>query len=269
MWLNSYLKSISILDSTGDVQNLRTNGHQPILQCLINVAPTHLEVPQLCSVCNSPNVGNHCEARTCSACAQFFRNNFYRNYTCILDNACDVTLLTRAQCSACRMRKCDQVGMRYQGRRHIFMTHTTQVMPWTQVTPNAPSFLFDDDEDVETNLVIDETEHSGEEHTGEEKLNEEVDVEKPDQLEKSTSSVSSDEELEQDGEIVYVSRGLKPASVLPKNSLFQTVRTIAQQFERLNNENRNLKIEKVRSSMREAYQKHRIEDLVKLNAIKT
>lgn len=70
-----------------------------------------------CEVCDSPsNIScNHFGAKTCKACAAFFRRTVSMKlaYTCIEDaDACRVYYDSKLICRFCRLQKCHEVGMK-------------------------------------------------------------------------------------------------------------------------------------------------------------
>jgi len=69
----------------------------------------------LCVVCGASAIGRNFDAYTCLSCKAFFRRNGYNEqlrYTCRVIGACEITIATRRHCSACRLNKCFQQGMK-------------------------------------------------------------------------------------------------------------------------------------------------------------
>ncbi|CAF1052504.1 unnamed protein product [Adineta steineri] len=74
-----------------------------------------LESRALCVVCGAPAIGRNFDAYTCLSCKAFFRRNAYNDhirFTCRISGSCEITILTRRHCSACRLNKCFQQGMK-------------------------------------------------------------------------------------------------------------------------------------------------------------
>lgn len=70
----------------------------------------------VCLVCGAPAIGFNFSVITCMCCKAFFRRNALFGlsaYQCrySTDN-CTINILTRRDCSYCRLRKCFQVGMK-------------------------------------------------------------------------------------------------------------------------------------------------------------
>ncbi|VDM92111.1 unnamed protein product [Onchocerca ochengi] len=73
---------------------------------------------QLCQVClAATSNGLHFGAKTCAACAAFFRRTVSdeKNYTCKRSQRCDIKLSYatgyRKICRSCRMKRCLYIGM--------------------------------------------------------------------------------------------------------------------------------------------------------------
>ncbi|CAF0937619.1 unnamed protein product [Rotaria sp. Silwood1] len=69
----------------------------------------------LCAVCGAPAIGRNFDAMTCLSCKAFFRRNAYNDhliFTCRISGSCEITSTTRRHCSACRLKKCFQQGMK-------------------------------------------------------------------------------------------------------------------------------------------------------------
>uniref|UniRef100_H0WTB6 Nuclear receptor subfamily 1 group I member 2 n=1 Tax=Otolemur garnettii TaxID=30611 RepID=H0WTB6_OTOGA len=70
---------------------------------------------QICRVCGDKATGYHFNVMTCEGCKGFFRRTVKRNarLRCpFRKGACEITLKTRRQCQACRLRKCLESGMK-------------------------------------------------------------------------------------------------------------------------------------------------------------
>ncbi|CAF3545613.1 unnamed protein product [Rotaria socialis] len=74
-----------------------------------------MDSPALCVVCGATAIGRNFDAYTCLSCKAFFRRNAYNEhlrYTCRVLSKCEITITTRRHCSACRLNKCFQRGMK-------------------------------------------------------------------------------------------------------------------------------------------------------------
>ncbi|CAF2104974.1 unnamed protein product [Rotaria magnacalcarata] len=68
-----------------------------------------------CVVCGSSALGYNFDAITCESCKAFFRRNALKDPAslhCRRNSNCEVTLETRRRCSACRLKKCLNGGMK-------------------------------------------------------------------------------------------------------------------------------------------------------------
>ncbi|KAL4225167.1 Estrogen receptor [Mactra antiquata] len=84
-----------------------------------NASPyTSVPLPP-CKVCNGVATGYHFGVITCEACKAFFRRALIHkhNYKCIRDDDCEITDKKLGNCSACRLRKCFDLGMSKGGVR--------------------------------------------------------------------------------------------------------------------------------------------------------
>ncbi|CAF3050670.1 unnamed protein product [Rotaria socialis] len=83
----------------------------------------------LCAVCGALAIGRNFDALTCLSCKAFFRRNAYNDhliFTCRISGSCTITTLTRRHCSACRLKKCFQQGMKKELIRSLSaITHVT------------------------------------------------------------------------------------------------------------------------------------------------
>lgn len=72
-----------------------------------------------CKVCGGVATGYHFGVITCEACKAFFRRALIHkhNYKCIKDDNCEITDKKLGNCSACRLRKCFNLGMSKGGVR--------------------------------------------------------------------------------------------------------------------------------------------------------
>ncbi|CAF1587876.1 unnamed protein product [Adineta ricciae] len=71
-------------------------------------------VSLICVICGAPALGYNFDAISCESCKSFFRRNALRDppLECPRDGSCNITFESRRQCSACRLVKCLQNGMR-------------------------------------------------------------------------------------------------------------------------------------------------------------
>ncbi|XP_075896106.1 nuclear receptor subfamily 1 group I member 2 isoform X2 [Nelusetta ayraudi] len=67
-----------------------------------------------CRVCGDLAKGYHFNALTCEGCKGFFRRAIKKSsqLKCPLQNKCSITKNNRRSCQACRLRKCQAIGMR-------------------------------------------------------------------------------------------------------------------------------------------------------------
>lgn len=73
-----------------------------------------------CRVCGGTATGIHYGVNTCEACKAFFRRSLVENnkYVCPRDGDCKIINHKRANCSACRLKKCLDLGMSKKAVRH-------------------------------------------------------------------------------------------------------------------------------------------------------
>ncbi|CAC5375443.1 NR1F2 [Mytilus coruscus] len=73
-----------------------------------------------CRVCKGTATGIHYGVNTCEACKAFFRRSLVENnkYVCPRDGDCKIINHKRANCSACRLKKCLELGMSKKAVRH-------------------------------------------------------------------------------------------------------------------------------------------------------
>uniref|UniRef100_A0AAV2JLL7 Estrogen receptor beta n=1 Tax=Knipowitschia caucasica TaxID=637954 RepID=A0AAV2JLL7_KNICA len=84
----------------------------------------------LCAVCRDFASGYHYGVWSCEGCKAFFKRSIqgHNDYICPATNQCTIDKNRRKSCQACRLRKCQEVGMRkcgvrrercsYRGARH-------------------------------------------------------------------------------------------------------------------------------------------------------
>ncbi|UJR27497.1 hypothetical protein I4U23_008781 [Adineta vaga] len=88
-----------------------------------------LHTRSLCAVCGAPAIGRNFDAMTCLSCKAFFRRNAYNEqltYSCRVASSCEITITTRRHCSACRLKKCFQQGMKKELIRSLnAISHAT------------------------------------------------------------------------------------------------------------------------------------------------
>lgn len=74
-----------------------------------------------CRVCSAPSSGFHFGAITCEGCKGFFRRmakeRELQRYQCTKDGNCEINMMTRNLCKACRYKACLKVGMSVEGSR--------------------------------------------------------------------------------------------------------------------------------------------------------
>lgn len=77
------------------------------------------EIP--CRVCSAPSSGFHFGAITCEGCKGFFRRMAKERepekYQCNKKGSCEINMVTRNLCKACRYRSCITAGMSVEGSR--------------------------------------------------------------------------------------------------------------------------------------------------------
>lgn len=72
-----------------------------------------------CKVCGDYSTGKHYTIFACDGCAGFFKRSIRKNrhYVCSSkDGSCVVDKSHRNQCRACRLQKCEEVGMKREGK---------------------------------------------------------------------------------------------------------------------------------------------------------
>lgn len=72
-----------------------------------------------CKVCGGTSTGYHFGVITCEACKAFFRRALIhkQEYKCARDNSCNIVDKKQGNCSACRLKKCFELGMSKGGVR--------------------------------------------------------------------------------------------------------------------------------------------------------
>ncbi|XP_046364309.2 uncharacterized protein LOC124140669 [Haliotis rufescens] len=74
-----------------------------------------------CRVCGGASSGFHFGALTCEGCKGFFRRmakeREWHSYKCSKEDRCEISMLTRNVCKACRYRKCLDAGMSVEASR--------------------------------------------------------------------------------------------------------------------------------------------------------
>uniref|UniRef100_A0A3P8XFQ9 Uncharacterized protein n=1 Tax=Esox lucius TaxID=8010 RepID=A0A3P8XFQ9_ESOLU len=70
-------------------------------------------VANVCQVCGDRATGHHFHAMTCEGCKGFFRRSMKQAtvFRCPRQGVCVITKFNRRECQACRLRKCQSVGM--------------------------------------------------------------------------------------------------------------------------------------------------------------
>ncbi|KAI9580117.1 nuclear hormone receptor HR96 [Glossina fuscipes] len=67
-----------------------------------------------CAVCGDKALGYNFNAITCESCKAFFRRNALskKQFNCLFNQNCEVTVITRRFCQKCRLKKCLNIGMK-------------------------------------------------------------------------------------------------------------------------------------------------------------
>lgn len=79
-------------------------------------------IEELCPVCGDKVSGYHYGLLTCESCKGFFKRTVQNKkvYTCVADRSCHIDKSQRKRCPYCRFQKCLDVGMKLEGKKHIF-----------------------------------------------------------------------------------------------------------------------------------------------------
>ncbi|CAF4356197.1 unnamed protein product [Rotaria sp. Silwood2] len=113
---NTTLFKSIVLDSNGDNMELANSHIKDILPEVQSLNNKKTKTGTLtCVVCGSPANGYNFDAISCESCKAFFRRNALKDPTtleCRRNGNCDITFETRRRCSACRLIKCLNKGMR-------------------------------------------------------------------------------------------------------------------------------------------------------------
>ncbi|XP_072927192.1 vitamin D3 receptor-like isoform X2 [Hemitrygon akajei] len=69
--------------------------------------------PRICGVCGDKATGFHFNAMTCEGCKGFFRRSMKKkaHFTCPFNGSCSITKDNRRHCQACRLKRCQDIGM--------------------------------------------------------------------------------------------------------------------------------------------------------------
>ncbi|GCB67731.1 hypothetical protein scyTo_0013739, partial [Scyliorhinus torazame] len=69
--------------------------------------------PRICGVCGDKATGFHFNAMTCEGCKGFFRRSMKKKatFTCPFNGNCSITKDNRRHCQACRLKRCQDIGM--------------------------------------------------------------------------------------------------------------------------------------------------------------
>ncbi|XP_072842129.2 oxysterols receptor LXR-alpha isoform X1 [Pogona vitticeps] len=95
------------------------------------IPPEHMEKPpqkrkkgpapkmlgnEVCSVCGDKASGFHYNVLSCEGCKGFFRRSIIKGaqYVCKNGGRCEMDMYMRRKCQECRLRKCQEAGMREQ-----------------------------------------------------------------------------------------------------------------------------------------------------------
>ncbi|CAF0961525.1 unnamed protein product [Rotaria sordida] len=115
-------------------------------------------LPLICQICGDKARGMNFEVMTCMSCKAFFRRHALQPIyflQCQHGNNCEITQLTRGNCSACRLRKCFSFGMnpkliRYKSKNHH---HHRLLKNKNQRLPKPPPLnLLENDSSTLTNI---------------------------------------------------------------------------------------------------------------------
>ncbi|EDO43049.1 predicted protein [Nematostella vectensis] len=120
---------------------------------------------QVCVVCGDQSTGKHYGVFACDGCSGFFKRTSRRlePWVCKAQNACSVKTTSRNECKACRMKKCVEVGMKFDGIKHSDFHVSTQTPLHQQATEdsNYPSGTdFDTINPSNFSSTISESSHS-------------------------------------------------------------------------------------------------------------
>ncbi|XP_062894010.1 vitamin D3 receptor-like isoform X1 [Mobula hypostoma] len=89
-------------------------------QMAVSTSAYHLEddefdrnCPRICGVCGDKATGFHFNAMTCEGCKGFFRRSMKKkaHFTCPFNGSCSITKDNRRHCQACRLKRCQDIGM--------------------------------------------------------------------------------------------------------------------------------------------------------------
>lgn len=71
---------------------------------------------EVCSVCGDKASGFHYNVLSCEGCKGFFRRSVIKGaqYICKNGGKCEMDMYMRRKCQECRLRKCQEAGMREQ-----------------------------------------------------------------------------------------------------------------------------------------------------------
>lgn len=71
---------------------------------------------EVCSVCGDKASGFHYNVLSCEGCKGFFRRSIIKGaqYVCKNGGRCEMDMYMRRKCQECRLRKCQEAGMREQ-----------------------------------------------------------------------------------------------------------------------------------------------------------
>jgi len=71
---------------------------------------------EVCSVCGDKASGFHYNVLSCEGCKGFFRRSVIKGaqYVCKNGGKCEMDMYMRRKCQECRLRKCQEAGMREQ-----------------------------------------------------------------------------------------------------------------------------------------------------------
>ncbi|XP_078693396.1 estrogen receptor beta-like isoform X2 [Branchiostoma floridae x Branchiostoma belcheri] len=89
-----------------------------------------------CAICHCPSTGLHYGVYACEGCKSFFHRAQRRAhpYVCPANNNCVIDRRLKKNCPACRLKKCQMLGMSYE--EHAVPNRATKKKPKTKKSPN-------------------------------------------------------------------------------------------------------------------------------------
>lgn len=114
---NPNLRICDIPKSTTEIPAMENGSHPPTVKQK-QVKSTANENDTLCRVCSDISTGKHYGQISCEGCKSFFKRSIRRKveYVCRNNGKCKIYKELRNQCQACRLLKCQQIGMKKDGK---------------------------------------------------------------------------------------------------------------------------------------------------------